>query len=79
VGAATFCALGVAVSTLIPNDDAAPAVVNGVFLAVFAAFDPRLPHGPAYGFAWSDVAVMALWGLGAGLLAVRRFRWESSR
>jgi len=111
VGAATFCALGVAVSTLIPNADAAPAVVNGVFfpilflsgtffpvepgttigriasvfpiqhfnLAVFSAFDPRLPHGPAYGFAWGDVAVMALWGLGAGLVAVRRFRWESSR
>jgi len=31
LGAACFCALGVAVSTLIPNADAAPAVVNFVF------------------------------------------------
>ncbi len=110
-GAATFCALGVAVSTLIPNADAAPAVVNGVFfpilflsgtffptepgstvgriasvfpiqhfnLAVFTAFDPRLPHGPTHGFSWTDIAVMVLWAIGAGLVAVRRFRWESRR
>jgi ABC-2 type transport system permease protein len=31
LGAACFCALGVAVSTLIPNADAAPAVVNFLF------------------------------------------------
>jgi ABC-2 type transport system permease protein len=32
LGAATFCALGVAVTAIIPNADAAPAVVNGVYL-----------------------------------------------
>ena len=32
LGSATFCALGVAVTVLIPNADAAPAVVNGVYL-----------------------------------------------
>lgn len=32
VGAMCFCALGLALSPLIPNADAAPAVVNGVFL-----------------------------------------------
>jgi len=32
LGAATFCALGVAVTVFIPNADAAPAVVNGVYL-----------------------------------------------
>lgn len=111
VGAATFCALGVMVSTLVPNADAAPAVVNGVFFpvlflsgtfspirpdsvlariadafpvrhfnqAVFAAFDPRGPHGTAHGFAWGDVAVMGLWAVGATLVGVRRFRWEPRR
>jgi ABC-2 type transport system permease protein len=34
VGAATFCALGVAIFTVIPNADAAPAVVNGVLFPV---------------------------------------------
>ena len=32
LGSATFCALGVAVTVLIPNADAAPAVVNGIYL-----------------------------------------------
>jgi ABC-2 type transport system permease protein len=31
IGAACFCALGLAVTTAIPNDDAAPAIVNVVF------------------------------------------------
>lgn len=111
VGGATFSALGVLVSTLVPNADAAPAVVNAVFfpilflsgiffplppdsvlatianffpvrhlaLAVFAAFDPRGPHGLTHGFAWPDVGVLALWGVVAGVLAVRRFRWEPRR
>jgi ABC-2 type transport system permease protein len=34
VGAAAFCTLGLAVTALIPNFDAAPAVVNLVFLAL---------------------------------------------
>lgn len=34
VGAASFCALGLAVTTLIPNFDAAPAIVNLVFLVL---------------------------------------------
>jgi ABC-2 type transport system permease protein len=111
VGAATFCALGVMVSTFAPNADAAPAVVNAVFfpvlflsgtffplqpgstvariadvfpvrhfnLAVFAAFDPRTPHGPTHGFAWHDIAVMSAWAVASGIVAVRRFRWEPSR
>ncbi len=110
VGVATFCALGIAVSSLIPNADAAPAVVNGVLFpvlflsgvffpiktgtltriadvfpvrhfvqAVFTAFDPRLPHGPAHGFAWTDLGVLALWAVGATVFALRRFRWEARR
>lgn len=111
IGVATFCALGVALSSLVRNADAAPAVVNGVLFpvlfvsgvffptepgslvsrigdvfpirhfvqAVFTAFDPRLPSGPAHGFAWGHLAVLALWGAGAVLVAVRRFRWEPAR
>ncbi len=111
VGATSFCAVGVMVSTFVPNADAAPAVVNAVFfpivflsgtffpvdpnstvshianvfpirhfnLAVFTAFDPRLPHGTTHGFAWGHLGVMAAWGVGAALVAVRRFRWEPNR
>jgi ABC-2 type transport system permease protein len=32
VGAFTFCSLGIAVTVIIPNAEAAPAVVNGIYL-----------------------------------------------
>jgi ABC-2 type transport system permease protein len=35
VGAASFCCLGVAMSSAIPNEDAAPAVVNAVVLPLY--------------------------------------------
>jgi ABC-2 type transport system permease protein len=111
VGAATFCALGIAVSGFVPNADAAPAIVNGILFpilflsgvffpvrndtvlaklanifpirhftnAVFAAFDPRLPHGPGHGWAGGDLLVMGLWGVAAVAVARRRFRWEPAR
>ena len=47
-------------------------------LAVFDAFDPRAAHGLAHGFAWNHLAVMLVWGVAAGVIAVRRFRWEPS-
>ena len=34
VGALTFASLGVAMSTLVPNADAAPAVVNGILFPI---------------------------------------------
>jgi ABC-2 type transport system permease protein len=43
LGVATFCALGVAITSLIPNADAAPAIVNGVMfplLFLSGAFFP---------------------------------------
>jgi ABC-2 type transport system permease protein len=36
VGAATFCALGLATTTVVPNADAAPAIVNIVFFPLAA-------------------------------------------
>lgn len=38
-----------------------------------AAFNPLVD---APGFQWSKLAIVAAWGLGAGLVAVRFFKWE---
>jgi len=49
VGAAAFCALGLAVTALIPNADAAAAIVNATILpilflsGIFIAFDNQTP------------------------------------
>jgi ABC-2 type transport system permease protein len=43
VGAAAFCALGMAMSGLIPNADAAPAVVNAVILPLLFISDVFIP------------------------------------
>jgi len=48
LGAATFCALGLAVSSLIPNADAAPAIVNASILPLLFISNVfiRLEHPP---------------------------------
>jgi ABC-2 type transport system permease protein len=106
VGAATFCALGLAVTAVIPNADAAPAIVNATILPVlflsgiFIAFGNHTPSWilwvarvfPVRHFAlgmqaglvgtpfhWSDVAVVAAWGLVGLVLAIRFFSWEPRR
>jgi ABC-2 type transport system permease protein len=43
VGAAAFCALGLAMSGFIPNPDAAPAVVNAVILPLLFISDVFIP------------------------------------
>ena len=105
VGAFAFSCLGFALTTLIPSEDAAPAITNvavlplyflsGVFIpdseipdgvldfaslfpirnffeALFTAFDPATT---GVGFEWGNLAIVAAWGLGGLLLAVRFFRW----
>ena len=106
VGSGAFCALGLALTALIPNADAAPAVVNGVILpllflsGIFIPFQNNTPSwilwvarifpvrhfalGMQAGylgtpFSWTDVLVVAAWGLGGLLLAVRFFNWEPRR
>ena len=109
VSAASFCALGLAVTAIIPTGDAAPAVANatvlpvtfisGVFFpvddaptwiqrlgdvfpvkhavdAMVAAFNP-LPGGGR--FEWDHLGVIAAWGVGGLLVALRFFRWEPKR
>jgi hypothetical protein len=41
-----------------------------------AFFDAYVPGGPgASGVPWGSVALVALWGIAAILLAMRYFRW----
>lgn len=50
VGAASFCALGLAFTALIPNEEAAPALVNAVVLPLSFISDVFIPsdHAPQW-------------------------------
>jgi ABC-2 type transport system permease protein len=103
VGAAAFCALGFAITAVIPNADAAPAIVNATILpllflsGIFIPFGNNTPSwilwiarifpvkhfadGMAAGFIgtpfhWTDVLIVAAWGLAGLLFATRYFSWE---
>jgi len=103
VGAASFCALGFAITAVIPNADASPAIVNASILPLLflsGVFIPLGSNAPAWivwiarifpvwhfaqgmqagflgtAFSWTDVLVVAAWGLAGLLLAVRFFSWE---
>jgi ABC-2 type transport system permease protein len=109
VGAMSFAALGLALTSIIPNADASPPIVNASILPLLflsGTFFPITEHAPAwvklvgrvfpvkhftdamlasfYGkpaftFAWSDVLVIAVWGLVGLALAARFFSWEPRR
>jgi ABC-2 type transport system permease protein len=103
VGAASFCALGFAITSIIPNADASPAIVNASILPLLflsGVFIPLGSDAPAWivwiarifpvrhfavglqagflgtPFHWTDVLVVAVWGLGGLLFSVRFFSWE---
>jgi ABC-2 type transport system permease protein len=116
VGGLSFCALALAITSIIPNADAAPPVVNasilpllflsGIFVplgdntpqwiitigtifpvkhfadAMRAGFLPHVmvttPAGQvqAFPFEWTDVLVVAVWGVAGLVLAARFFTWE---
>ena len=103
VGAASFCALGFAVTAMIPNADAAAPIVNATILPLLFLSGIFIPIGddapgwitwiarvfPVRHFAdgiqagfigttfhWSDVLVVAAWGVGALLVTLRLFSWE---
>ena len=108
VGVVCFTALGVATSTLVPNQDAAGPVIAIVFFvllflsglwyplppgsalakisgyfpirhlitATFATFDNQ--RGVT-GWAWKDLLAMAIWGVAAVVVAVRRWQWAPRR
>ena len=106
VGMLCFTALGVGVSTLVPNADAAGPVVSLVFFILVALSGLYFPVHPGSGLAtftdifpirhlilasvdsfnglpgtsiWHDVLVMALWGIGGVILALRRWEWSPKR
>lgn len=103
VGAAAFCALGLAISSVIPNADASLPIVNAVILPLLFLSGVFIPLGnnpPAWmawvgrvfpvkhflagmqagflgsPFHWTDVLVVAAWGLAGLLFAIRYFGWE---
>ena len=107
VGAAAFSALGIAVVAVIPNADAAPAVVNASVLPLLFVSDVFIPPDtgtPEWiqwvanvfpirhlsealqtgfnpfetgtGFEWFNLAVVAAWGIGGLVLALRFTSWE---
>lgn len=103
VGAGAFCALGFAITAVIPNADASPAIVNAsIFPLLFLSgiFIPIQNNSPAWikavarifpihhfaagmqagflglRFSWTDVLVVAAWGLAGLILATRFFSWE---
>ena len=107
VGGASFAALGLAVATVVPNTDAAPAIVNATILPVLFLSDVFIntEQAPAWvqwvgrvfpvkhlaealqssflpgvvGWRWTNVLIVAAWGVLGLLVAIRRFRWEPSR
>jgi len=103
VGAAAFCALGLAITAVIPNADASLAIVNAAILPLLFLSGIFIPFGngtPGWiewiarifpvkhfadgmqagylgtAFSWTDVLVVAAWGLAGMLLAIRFFSWE---
>jgi ABC-2 type transport system permease protein len=105
VGAATFCALGLAVTAIIRNADAAPAIVNATILPLLFLSGVFIPFGndtPSWilwvarvfpvkhfasgmmagfvgtPFAWTDLLIVAAWGIAAVAVSVRYFRWLPS-
>ena len=103
VGAAAFCALGLAMTVVIPNGDSAAAIVNATILPLLFLSGIFIPLGsnspawilwiarifPVWHFAramqagfigtayhWTDVLIVAVWGLAGLLVAARFFSWE---
>jgi ABC-2 type transport system permease protein len=102
-GAAAFCSLGCAISSVIPNADASQPIVNAVILPLLFLSGIFIPLGnnpPGWmvwvgrifplkhflngtqaaflgaPFNWTDVLVLAAWGLAGFFFTIRFFRWE---
>lgn len=103
IGAAAFCALGLAATSVIPNSDAAAPVVNAIILpleflsGIFIVFSNTTPAWILWvarvfpvrqfvlsmqagflgvAFNWTDVLIVAAWGVAGMLVAIRFFTWE---
>jgi ABC-2 type transport system permease protein len=105
VGAASFTALGLGVSTLIPNQESGAPVTSIVFFVllflsglwfplsassglakfssylpvrplILAVYDASIVQKGVSSWPWHDIGVMAIWGVGAALVAGRRWSWS---
>ncbi len=108
VGIACFTAMGVAISSVIPNQETAGPVTSVAFfvllflsglwfplpphsgLETFSTFFPvrhfltavRAPFEQQAGMSawpWHDLGIVAIWGVVAGFIALRKFRWSPHR
>jgi len=108
VGMLCFSAMGVAMSTLVPNQDAAGPIVSIIFFVllflsglwfplksgsglyqfssyfpvhhfIYAVFAPFNTQKGASPWAWHDLLVVAIWGVGGAIVAVRRWKWSPRR
>jgi ABC-type multidrug transport system permease subunit len=108
VGMFSFTALGLGMSTLVPNPDAAGPMISIVFFLLLAFSGLYFPIKPgstlanisgyfpvrhlitallasfnlprdANPWAWHDLEVMAIWGVVAVAVALRRWQWAPRR
>ena len=108
VSATAFAALGLAVAGVMPNADAAPAIVNAIVLPVLFISNVfiQMENAPDWlntisyllpvrhfadgmlelyssgadaGVPWSEIGVIALWGVLGVAAALRFFSWEPRR
>jgi ABC-2 type transport system permease protein len=108
VSATAFAALGLAVAGVMPNADAAPAIVNAIVLPVLFISNVfiQMENAPDWldtvsyvlpvrhfadgmlelyasggdaGVPWSEIGVIALWGVVGVAAALRFFSWEPRR
>lgn len=61
IGAATFSALGLAHTAIVPNADAAPAVVNGTILPLLFISDVFIPLDDAPAWLVSFTKIFPIW------------------
>ena len=108
VGIVSFSAMGVAISSVVPNQETAGPVTSIVFFVLLFLAGLWFPLPPGSGlakfsnylpvrhlmiamdrsfqiprstspWAWHDLLVVALWGVCATLVSLRRFRWSPRR
>lgn len=72
LGGLSFAALGIAMSTLIPNQQAAGSVISTVFFVLLFLFGPWSPLR-AY------LLIVVIWGAVGAVIALRRFQWAPRR
>lgn len=68
VGAVSFCALGLAVTAIIPNADAAPAVVNAIILPLLFISDIFVPLNNAPAWLRTVAKIFPIWHFSQAML-----------